>query len=164
MLKLKLEEVSETIIDKFFAESSEEEREVMAFGLLALLSTFIGYSLIIIFSFLFGVTLFSLTAAISFSLLRIYSGGVHSSTFKGCILSSVISFVLIGLLADYLISIIGLEYSTIFFWFVFLLSSLIIYFYAPAQVEENLIKSELKRYKLRILFVYCIIHFTSFFI
>ncbi|WP_027339649.1 accessory gene regulator ArgB-like protein [Halonatronum saccharophilum] len=162
MLKLSLEKISVRIINNLFDDFSKEKKEIMVFGLLAIFSTLIAYSLIIIFSSLFGVLLFSLVGAVSFSILRVFSGGVHALTFKGCILSSVITFILIGLKTDYLMAFLGVRELSILFWFVFILASVIIYLYVPAQVEENLIEDELKRSKLRIssfLVLFCLLSF-----
>jgi len=82
-----IKSVSDKIIEYLFESHSQEEKETFKYGLTILLSTLGGYLLIMIFSSLFNVTWLALTAAVSASLIRIFSGGVHASCFRNCALT-----------------------------------------------------------------------------
>jgi|GEM_PF-1330811 accessory gene regulator B len=161
--KNSLEIISQKIIDYFFKDYRADEKEVLIFGLMALLSTTITSTLIILCSSLLGVARFSIIAAIVASIMRFFSGGIHAATYKQCITISTTVFVLLGLLASYG----GGELQDSLFiilLFILTIGSIIIFFYAPAEVKQNPINSIKRRYRLKkysfiILFI---VVFTSY--
>lgn len=105
-----------------------------------------------------GVRALALTAAITASLIKIFSGGIHATCFRNCSLTAVTVFAGIGLVANYLGSELG-ESLLILLWGILLIGSLLIYLYAPAGIKEKPIKSVQKRSKFKI---YSFIVFLSF--
>lgn len=69
------------------------------FGLRLLLSYIIGFLLLTIISFLLGIHFYALTAAITASVLRVFSGGTHASSQTRCCLLGIIIFIPVGLFA-----------------------------------------------------------------
>ena len=156
--KLKL--VSENLVDDFFTEKETAEKEILAYGLTVLLSSLGSYLLIIVVSSLLGVRNLALTAAITASLIKIFSGGIHATCFRNCALTAVTVFTGFGLTANYSAPILG-ESLLVLFWGILLIGSLLIYFYAPAGIKEKPIKSVQKRSKFKI---YSVIVFLFFLI
>ncbi|MCK8824558.1 accessory gene regulator ArgB-like protein [Fuchsiella alkaliacetigena] len=150
--------MSEELVAEFFTEKEAAEKEVLAYGLTVLLSTLGSYLLIIVVSSLLGVRALALTAAITASLIKIFSGGIHATCFRNCSLTAVTVFAGIGLVANYLGSELG-ESLLILLWGILLIGSLLIYLYAPAGIKEKPIKSVQKRSKFKI---YSFIVFLSF--
>ncbi|SFL92090.1 accessory gene regulator ArgB-like protein [Candidatus Frackibacter sp. WG13] len=142
-----IKSVSDKIIEYLFESHSQEEKETFKYGLTILLSTLGGYLLIMIFYSLFNVTWLALTAAVSASLIRIFSGGVHASCFRNCALTWTAVFTMLALIAHNFAN--QIEYMYILIWTILLIGCVIIYFYSPADIEEKPITSIEKRFKLK---------------
>ncbi|TDX51804.1 accessory gene regulator ArgB-like protein [Orenia marismortui] len=146
--KNSLELISQKLINYFFKDYQADDKEILIFGLMAVLSTTITSIFIIVCSSLLGVARFSIIAATVASILRFFSGGIHAATYKQCITISTVVFVLLGLLASY--AGIGLQDSLfIILLLALIVGSIIIFFYAPAEVEQNPINSIERRYRLK---------------
>ncbi|GAB6099630.1 accessory gene regulator B family protein [Halanaerocella petrolearia] len=147
--KSRLSELSEKIIDIIYQDAVSEEKEIMVYGLKILLSTVIGYAVIIAFSSLLSVTLLTLTAAVTSGVIKIFSGGAHAILFRWCALSGGLIFTFLGWVASSFDSLL-VEFIPGLLWFTLILGSVIIYFYAPAIIKEKQItsKSKLSKYKI----------------
>ncbi|MBM7623128.1 accessory gene regulator ArgB-like protein [Sporohalobacter salinus] len=146
--KTGVELLSKKLVQILFQNVSTEEKEVLMYGATVLLSTLGAYLVLIVVSSLFNVTFLTVTAAVTASLLRIFSGGVHSSEFKYCVLSGTIVFITMGLIANnfgYKI-----ENINMLVLIVLVIGSFIIYFYAPAEIKEKPITSHKKKARFKI--------------
>lgn len=143
-----IELLSEKLVRVLFKDLSVKEKEVLIYGATILFSTLGAYLLLIFVSSLFNITALVLTAAVTASLLRIFSGGVHASKFRNCALSGAVVFTTLGLI----VSKFGdqIKNINILVWFILIVGSLIIYFYAPAEIKEKPITNKRKyaRYKI----------------
>jgi len=143
-----LESISYSCTNYFFKDYDQEEKDILAFGLMALISTMTSLLLIIIISSLIGVTRLAVTAAIVAAILRLFSGGIHAKTYKQCIVTSTTVFTSLGLIAS--LNILEIESNAFLIFSIFMIIGfIIIYLYAPADVESNPINSEMRRMKLK---------------
>ncbi|MCK8817404.1 accessory gene regulator B family protein [Natroniella sulfidigena] len=164
--KDRFELMSEKLIDRIFTESSDQEKAVLDYGLQVVLSSLLNYLFIIIISSLLGVRTLALTAAITASLIKVFSGGVHASCLRNCVLTAVTIFTSIGLISKYVGPILG-ENVIIFFWLVLLVGFLVLYLYAPVGVKEKPItsqakRSKLKRYSFIVFFTFQIVYYLLY--
>ncbi len=142
----RLEYVCDDIIEFFFKSYSISEKEVMSYGLFYILSLLTSYSLILSVGFIFGVSKLAFTVAITISVFRNFSGGVHASSYRNCTILSILIAVFFGLVAKHLVFYVE---KILFFVIVifFLVGALVIYKYAPASVKEKNINNN---YRLKI--------------
>ncbi|MGM0472459.1 MAG: accessory gene regulator ArgB-like protein [Bacillota bacterium] len=147
--KDKLDLLSSKLIDSWYQDVSASEKEVLVFGLKILLSTLIGYTLIFLVGSILKVGLLALVVAATAGAIKIFSGGVHASSFFKCITSGAVIFTGLAFVAQSITSYIA-GYVLSLLWIIFLVGSVLINFYAPAVVEEKPITSQVQaaRYKL----------------
>lgn len=62
----------------------EEEKEICQYGYEILLSTFLGYTIVLLLSLLFGNLIEGLVFLFVFVLTRMYTGGYHAKTYLTC--------------------------------------------------------------------------------
>lgn len=151
MKKGKLSLISEKLVNYIYKDSSKKEKEIMTYGAKILFSTLGGYLLIFFVSSIYGVASLALTAAITAGIIRAFAGGVHASSFKGCAFLAAIIFSSLGLVVSYAGGYLTERLILLLLVGVFCLGSLIIYYYAPRDVEEKPIDSIYKRAKLKII-------------
>lgn len=137
-----------------------EKKEIINYGLFAVIQILFSIVLTMIFGLIFNVFLESLIVAFTISILRKSSGGAHASTPGRCAILGTIVSVGFGLMAKLIeknavtISLIGI---IIFFW-----SFYIVYKLAPVDSAAKPIKNQERRKKLKrssmmILSVYLVI-------
>lgn len=137
-----------------------EKKEIINYGLFAVIQILFSIVLTMIFGLIFNVFLESLIVAFTISILRKSSGGAHASTPGRCAILGTIVSVGFGLVAKLIeknaviISLIGI---IIFFW-----SFYIVYKLAPVDSAAKPIKNQERRKKLKrssmmILSVYLVI-------
>lgn len=148
-----LELISNKLINYFFPAAEETEQEVMIYGLMVIFSTFISLLAVAVVSFLLGVLELAFAAAISGGIVRHFAGGVHANTYYKCAGVSGVVFTVLGLLAQWLASCMTINAIYIFLWAIFILGTIVIYFYAPAEVSEKPI-SQPNKYKLYSFFTF----------
>ncbi|MGM0472284.1 MAG: accessory gene regulator ArgB-like protein [Bacillota bacterium] len=144
--KNEVELLSIRLIDHFYDDLVEERRQILIYGLTILLTTGGAYLLLSFFSLVLGVFKLAIILAVNVSILRTISGGVHSSSFKKCALVGGIIFTFLALLIKHFGVLINLN---LYLWIIFLGGTLIIYFYAPADVEEKRITDLSKQFKFK---------------
>ncbi len=118
---------------------TEEKAEQIDYGLYMAISDSLKLALVILAALLLGQLKYALVAVLTFSINKSVFGGVHAKTQIGCIITH---FTLIfG--SIYLSSLINLSYLN---YVLFAISGILIYLYAPADLESKPIITE-KRYK-----------------
>ena len=91
----KIELLANSVSDKISTELKldNERREVIAYGAFALLQTILSIMLVLLFGWIFKVTLQALIISFVVSILRKYSGGVHATTSDACTIIGTAVFV-----------------------------------------------------------------------
>ncbi|MBU5676014.1 accessory gene regulator B family protein [Alkaliphilus sp. MSJ-5] len=128
---------------------SEDKLEIVTFGYRLLIYSILGYSFIVLVALLFGTLGASLTAAITASLFRIFSGGAHASTQKRCTIIGAVIFNLIGLTATICYNSISLYLINLLFWITAIVALITFILYAPADTPGKPITTKVQRDKLK---------------
>lgn len=128
---------------------SEDKLEIVTFGYRLFMYSFLGYSIIILVALLFGTLGATLTAAITASIFRIFSGGAHASTQKRCTIIGAIIFNLIGLTATICYNNISLHLIDLLFWITAIVALVTFLLYAPADTPGKPINTKVQRDKLK---------------
>ncbi|MEL7563753.1 MAG: accessory gene regulator B family protein [Dehalobacterium sp.] len=131
----------------FISMETGKDQEVLLFGLRLLLSYIIGFFLIIIISYLLGIHYYTLTAAITASILRVFSGGTHASSQSRCCLLGILIFIPMGFIAKIFSpreSLLVLLILGILIYGLFAINK-----YAPAATPGKPISSQIQRNILR---------------
>lgn len=140
-------ETSLNEITNFISRETGKDQEVLLFGLRLLLSYVIGFLLLTIISFLLGIQFYTLTAAITASLLRVFSGGAHASSQTRCCLLGIITFIPVGFLARSVSP--GEPLVFLFVLGIIFYGLVVIHKYAPAATPGKPISSQVQRDILR---------------
>lgn len=90
------------IAEKLTTETNNKNPEVVYFGLQSLCYSLSGYLALGILSYLLHVFPQAVIAAVTSSMLRLFSGGSHLSTPLRCTLFGTIVFLLLGTIAVYI--------------------------------------------------------------
>lgn len=141
-----------------YLEMDKEQEEIITYGAINMLHTFFSISLVMIFGFIFHVFLQALIISFTASILRKYSGGVHSASPNRCAAIGTIVCVGFSLLLVNLSNIISDRNMVLFLIINFTFSY---YFIAqkapvdnPAKPIINVVKKQrLKRKSLITLFI-----------
>jgi accessory gene regulator B len=146
----KLGLLSNKVVTYYYKDYSDDEREIMGYGLRMILVTIIDLLAVLIFGLVIGVPGLAVTAVISIGVIRKFSGGFHASTVLRCALLGAMVSVGSGLLANYLAENINRGVIFILLWMVLMIGAILIYSYAPAGVKEKPLTSLPKRVRLKI--------------
>lgn len=130
---------------------SQDEIEVVAFGYRLFVYSILGYLAIAILACLLGTLKVTLTAAITASIFRIFSGGAHASTQKRCTIIGAVVFNILGIIADTLHIYLTLDMLNWILWVVSSISLVCFVLYAPADTPGKPITSKVTRSKLKII-------------
>jgi len=126
-------------------ETTEEEKEVVEYGINIALSELTKLSAIILISIPLGIVKYSLFIIVVLGILRSLLGGVHAHTHIGCFLTySIIIFSIIVISCFC-----GSQLSKIFMFLSLPFVYTSIYKYAPADIENKPILSTKQRKFLR---------------
>lgn len=128
---------------------SDNKIEVITFGYRLFAYSVMGYILIIVSSSILGIVQPTLVAAITASVFKAFSGGVHASSQKRCVIIGAIIFNLLGLITT--VFIIHISWSLLK-WIsatVFLLTLITFIIYAPADSPGKPITTKVKINKLK---------------
>ena len=143
-------------------DKNEEEIAVLNYGLFFLIHTSIAIVLTLLVGIVLGIFTEIMIISISASLLKRYSGGVHSSSPNRCVISGLILSVIASFISKYIainfnyINMVLLEF-VILVW-----SAVIFYKKCPVPSKNKPLKKESTRIKLRkkafqMMFLYTII-------
>lgn len=148
-----MERLAEKISFKIAEEisCSEEKREVIEYGIFAILQTFLIGLVVLAPAYFLGIFPQTASFFISVSLLRKFSGGVHSSSVFSCTVISIVSCLIFGHFS-YLLSIIlsDMIYPVIFGLSVYLFSLPVIFLKVPVESPNKPISNPLFKKALKI--------------
>lgn len=127
-------------------QADRERVEVFAYGLEIILGTFVQLTLLILLSIVMDTFITTATCLIAFASLRCFGGGVHLSTYYGCLIVGIFLLLGLGKLATMDVNPGVLTATSVFA----LLSGVYIIFkWAPGGTEKKQIKDELIRLRQR---------------
>ena len=143
-------------------DKNEEEIAVLNYGLFFLIHTSIAILLTLLVGIVLGIFTEIMIISISASLLKRYSGGVHSSSPNRCVMSGLILSVIASFTSKYIA--INFDYINMVLFEVIILigSAVIFYKKCPVPSKNKPLKKESTRIKLRkkafqMMFLYTII-------
>lgn len=155
-----IEKMSNYILDNFLYRNEKvigDEREVMLFGITRILEDIPKYTIIFLLACVLNILQYvGIVLAVTI-IYKGFIGGAHARTNLGCLISSIIYFILPVYLAKYInINVYLLSAIT-------LLSSLfVIWKIAPADTEEIPILKKDKRNKLKIIGLISVLFIIAF--
>lgn len=128
----------------------ENRKEVISYGMFALLQMIFSILLVIVFGILFGVVIEALIISFTTSILRKYSGGIHASSPGRCAIIGTVSCLGQAMIVKLLINQ-GISFSLVlilgaldFIWSYYMISKL-----SPVDTPAKPIKKVEKRKKMR---------------
>ena len=128
-----------------FPEIDEQKAEIINFGIQSIISEISKTIIILTVAYFLGVLNLILTAIVVFGMYRTFAGGFHAKSNLACLLTNSMLFFSIVYLSVFL------EYYLEFIYImIYLFNCYVIYFYAPADVEQKPILSKKLRKKLKI--------------
>ena len=143
-------------------DKNEEEIAVLNYGLFFLIHTSIAIVLTLLVGIVLGILTEIMVISISASLLKRYSGGVHSSSPNRCVMSGLILSVIASFISKYIA--INFDYinMVLFEVIIMIVSAVIFYKKCPVPSKNKPLKKESTRIKLRkkafqMMFLYTII-------
>ncbi len=144
-----MEACIDRIINFYKAQLNIDERqcEILKYAIRIVISTVLGYTLILVLAWLLDIFYLVLVIAITVSIYRSASGGAHCSNVINCGLYSAITANILGMIAN-LFNPTSATMLT-FMIIIFLFSIWTINKYAPADTPGKPISSKIKREKLR---------------
>lgn len=137
------------IIDLIKKNNHNIESDILEFGVKTIIQFFVGYSCLILVSFLLGVLTETLVVALTSSIIRIFSGGAHATSPLRCTIIGVVVFVSLGFLVKHLYNTNILNYYYILIPIVSIISIIILYKYGYASTHKKLLSSYNHGKKLR---------------
>lgn len=126
---------------------NKDNEEVIAYGIYAIFQIGLSILFVIIFGIIFNVLIEALIMSFSISILRKYSGGVHSNSSFGCLFIGTFICIVIPSLINRLYITFGVTLSLGII--IFLFSYVITYRLAPVDSINKPIKKISKRKKLK---------------
>ncbi|MGL5381309.1 accessory gene regulator ArgB-like protein [Clostridium sp.] len=161
-----LGKISESIANKVATdlEYDKDKKDVIAYGIFALLQTVISILLVVVFGIIFDVLIEALIMSFAISILRKSSGGVHATSPGICALIGTFICIIVPIMIP--VNRLNIINTTVFGVLVFILSFYLVNKLAPVDSKSKPIKTESKRKRLKrssiiILCVYLIITMVS---
>lgn len=136
---------------------SSEELEVVGFGYRLFLYTIWGYLSIIVFAYLLDTLQATLTATITASLFRTFSGGAHASTQRRCVVIGTVIFNILGFISNAYHSYLSMSQIIQFSWVVAMIALVSFILYAPADTPGKPITSKVQRKKLKSISIFLLV-------
>lgn len=147
-----MESLTNNIADKIALELGldSDRKEVIAYGIFALLQTILSIVFIIVFGVIFRVWAEALIVSLAASILRKYSGGIHATSPVICTIVGTIIMIVIALLISFvIIQKINLMIIILLGVITFAYSYYLIYKLAPVDSAAKPIKTQKKRERMR---------------
>ncbi|MBP1888712.1 accessory gene regulator B [Clostridium moniliforme] len=140
-----IEVISNRIADKIAEEikADNEKKEVIAYGIFGIIQTLLSILLVVIFGIIFNVLIEGLMMSFSTGILRKYSGGVHASNSKTCMIIGTFNCTIVPIVIKYLP--LTLKMIIITGIFTFILAYFLIFKLAPVDSIKKPIKSIKKK-------------------
>ncbi|SMC24552.1 accessory gene regulator B [Clostridium acidisoli DSM 12555] len=150
--------IGHTVAIRLNLDNNHEE--ILTYGAFGLLQTFFSIFLIMTFGFLFHVFFESLVISFSISILRKYSGGVHSCSPNRCALIGTFVCVSFSLFTIFILKTLPLTIIFLLIIISFIYSYYYIHKHAPVDSSAKPINNILKRQKLKqsSLIIVCILY------
>ena len=147
-----MEKLAQRITNKLSIELNfdDDKRQIVAYGLLALIQIIISIALISFVSLIFGVIFEALIICFSVSILRKYSGGAHAGSIEICTIFSVFACVGFAIIIKYLLlTFVDTIIIIYLLLIVYAFSFVLLYLFAPVDSPNKPIKTEKKRVRMR---------------
>jgi len=128
---------------------SNDEVEVITFGYRLVIYSVLGYLVIALLAYLLGILGPTLTAAITASIFRVFSGGAHASTQKRCVTVGAIIFNILGFVANTFYDNLSVAMLKQFSWIVAIIALISFIVYAPADTPGKPITSKVQKGRLK---------------
>lgn len=127
--------------------TDRNDADYIRYGLEVVISTISKIIFFIFISLFFDVTAEMLTIALAFGLFRLFSGGVHLSTYLRCLISSTILFLFPAILLN---NINIFDYNLIIIISAFIIGIVTTLFYVPVSATNRPISKNLNmKFKVR---------------
>jgi len=136
---------------KTLAHESGKDEEVLLFALRLVKTSVMGYTLLFIVSWIFGVWQYAFAAGITAALFRVFAGGAHASAPIRCSIIGAVVFTSIGLAVNGFYSGMSIYQFAVLLAAVFLVSLYMFYLYVPADTPGKPITSKVQRAYLRVI-------------
>jgi len=128
----------------------DEKREIITYGLIALIQLVFTVFFVLVIGLLFGTPLEALIICFSVSFLRKYSGGAHVSSMGLCTFIGVAYSIGFSLISRYLLlPVLSTFYLFLISVVVYAISFWVIYKVAPVDSPHKPIKTEKKKQRMR---------------
>lgn len=145
-----IEKISNKILNILSDENdSEEQREIMLFGITRIVEDIPKYVAIIIICLLLGVIKEFALVMIVTAMYKTFTGGVHLHTNIGCFIGSLVSIIACIYVPNILIKFENIIIP--FYIFVYIFSLYVIWVYVPADVPEIPVINERRRKRDKIM-------------
>lgn len=147
-----MEKLTNTIAEKIGSELNfdNDHKEIIAYGIFAVLQTLFSIGITVIFGIMFGVLAEALIVAFTISILRKYSGGVHASSPGICAVMGAAIAVGLALLACIIITpLTNFKLSITLGCLAFIWSYYIMYKLSPVDSTAKPIKSQGKKEQMK---------------
>lgn len=143
-------------------DMEEDDRQVIEYALFVILGSLIEFGAIFFIAYLLEMLKYTIILVFSFMVFRIFSGGVHCSTYKNCFIVSVGTIIFFsGIIKAFEILI---NYKVVIGLYVIIniYSGYCILKYVPGDTNNRPIKDELEKIKFKkyttfVLFVFDIV-------
>lgn len=128
---------------------SEEQIQVLAYGLFGMFQTILSILIVIFLGYLMNIMVESILVSFSTAILRKFSGGAHATSAERCLVLGTFFSLLVALIGDLLIhiftpSIIYLIIGLLFIWTFY-----VVYKKAPVASPNKPINNTFKKQKLK---------------
>ncbi len=141
-----LNSLSTMIANNFFDDNDKYPKEIYIYGIELLISSFISTSVILLIGLLTKTFFESVIFLISFSAIRVYTGGYHSMTYLRCNIISASSYVAIVIFFYLFRDLIANPIVLLSGYFLTMILALV---FAPVKHEnKELDTADIKKYKL----------------
>ena len=141
-----LNSLSTMIANKFFDDNDKYPKEIYIYGIELLISSFISTSVILLIGLLTKTFFESVIFLISFSAIRVYTGGYHSMTYLRCNIISASSYVAVVIFFYLFRDLITNPIVLLSGYFLTMILALV---FAPVKHEnKRLDTADIKKYKL----------------
>lgn len=138
------------MIARRIAEESGRDEDIILYGLTIFTNSFFGYVLLIVTAYFFGWLSIAITAAVTASLVRVFTGGLHAKTNLRCIFNGAIIFNMIAFLSTLLVNILLITNLQIIIISIAIIAVAMIVKLAPVDVPEKRITNKKQRLILKL--------------
>lgn len=121
------------------------DEDIVRYGAELILGILLQISVFLLVAYLCGLLREILGILAASAILRRYSGGVHCSTYYGCTISGLVTFLLLAYLLRYLNS----EYFIVYFTTAAIICYSLIFGFAPVDNPSKRINDPAKRQQLK---------------